>query len=94
MAFYKYGLTFLAGTGFGAVMTSIRRDTCTLSKQHCRHRRCRHDVARDEDQLPETTGERYDEYGPRKAKESDMGTSKPPKKGSGKAKKRDMEESD
>jgi hypothetical protein len=35
MAFYKYGLAFLAGTGFGAVMTSVHREICPLHRQRC-----------------------------------------------------------
>uniref|UniRef100_K3YLR7 Uncharacterized protein n=1 Tax=Setaria italica TaxID=4555 RepID=K3YLR7_SETIT len=31
MAFYKYGLAFLAGTGFGAATTSLRNDRCHAS---------------------------------------------------------------
>jgi len=44
MAFYKYGLSFLAGTGFGAAVTSLRLrrgdDRCPLhkEKQRCRRR--------------------------------------------------------
>jgi hypothetical protein len=42
MAFYKNGLAFLAGTGFGAVMTSVHREMCPLHRQSClyHHRRC------------------------------------------------------
>uniref|UniRef100_A0A0D9X4K1 Defense-responsive protein n=1 Tax=Leersia perrieri TaxID=77586 RepID=A0A0D9X4K1_9ORYZ len=39
MAFYKYGFAFLAGTGFGAALTSLRRDHCPLHRRHCCHRR-------------------------------------------------------
>ncbi|GJN39636.1 hypothetical protein PR202_gb28767 [Eleusine coracana subsp. coracana] len=90
MAFYKYGIAFLAGTGFGAMMTSVRREMCPLRKQQCRHRR------RNADDMPETE-ERYEEHGRRQEKESNMGPSRRPKKGD-KEKERDasynMEESE
>ncbi|KQJ95345.1 hypothetical protein BRADI_3g16655v3 [Brachypodium distachyon] len=38
MAFFRYGFTFLAGTGFGAAMSSLRQDGC-LRHRHCCHGR-------------------------------------------------------
>ncbi|CAD6266151.1 unnamed protein product [Miscanthus lutarioriparius] len=64
MALYKYGLAFLAGTGFGAAMTSIRNSRCPLHKLHscsC-HRRRRPVDGAGESPAPETGREREQYY--------------------------------
>ncbi|KAG0522560.1 hypothetical protein BDA96_07G047900 [Sorghum bicolor] len=60
MAFYKYGLAFLAGTGFGAAMTTLRNSRCPLHKHDscsCHRRR-----VVGAGQSPETGGRGSEEY--------------------------------
>lgn len=57
MAFYKYGFAFLAGTGFGAAMASLRNDNCPR-RRHCRHHRP-DIVAADESEMGERDRESY-----------------------------------
>ncbi|OEL32464.1 hypothetical protein BAE44_0006517 [Dichanthelium oligosanthes] len=84
MAFYKYGLAFLAGTGFGAVTTSLRNDRCPLRRrQHCHqhHHRCGCGFAGEGEMSTTTT------CGRRRA---GMGGRDAPKKGGSKEKKGDQ----
>jgi hypothetical protein len=66
MAFYKYGLAFLAGTGFGAAMTTtLRNSRCPLHKHDsssCHRRRHRPVVGSAGESPPSEIGREREEY--------------------------------